>query len=257
MKKFSFAEGIIRRNFYLYIFVRKLAPFICKYIPLEDGFNFLKYIKPNDPKFVALDIGANDGTSIRMIHKYHPSSVIEAFDPVTKPNFKLNKVNFHDLGMSNTDGELEIFTPIVKGRIFSQYSSIYKDKIINQITFDMKIARAKVSLYSKIIKLKTTDSFNFEPYFIKIDVEGAELMVLKGAEETIKSFAPIILIEIQNNSIFIEIENCLNDFDYFCVQPGNFLSDNRSLNMNKYGFIPATNNYVWAPRSSSYSWSIK
>ena len=35
--------------------------------------------------------------------------------------------------------------------------------------------------------------------FIKVDVEGYELEVLKGSENTIKSFKPVIFIEIAKN----------------------------------------------------------
>ncbi len=77
MKQFSLIEGAIRHNFYLYLFLRRLAPTICSFIPLEDGFNFLKLIRSNDFEFTALDIGANDGTSIRMIRKFHRDTRIE------------------------------------------------------------------------------------------------------------------------------------------------------------------------------------
>ena len=43
---------------------------------------------------------------------------------------------------------------------------------------------------------KTLDSFNFQNVdFIKIDVQGFELEVLKGAFETLKANSPIICIE--------------------------------------------------------------
>lgn len=37
---------------------------------------------------------------------------------------------------------------------------------------------------------------NIYPDFIKCDVEGAELLVLKGGEETLKSKKPVIFIEL-------------------------------------------------------------
>ena len=40
--------------------------------------------------------------------------------------------------------------------------------------------------------------------FIKVDVEGYELEVLKGSENTIKSFKPVIFIEIAKN-FYLEI----------------------------------------------------
>ena len=46
-------------------------------------------------------------------------------------------------------------------------------------------------------EMRTLDSFKLDNVsFIKIDVEGAELLVLKGAEETIKRNKPVMLIEM-------------------------------------------------------------
>lgn len=39
------------------------------------------------------------------------------------------------------------------------------------------------------------EQHGIEPKLIKIDVEGAELLVLRGAERTIKQFKPVILVE--------------------------------------------------------------
>ncbi len=45
------------------------------------------------------------------------------------------------------------------------------------------------------VKVRTLDSFRLKPDFIKIDVEGFEQLVLKGATETIKRFRPALLVE--------------------------------------------------------------
>jgi len=46
-------------------------------------------------------------------------------------------------------------------------------------------------------EMRTLDSFELDNVgFIKIDVEGAQFLVLKGAEETIKRNKPVMLIEI-------------------------------------------------------------
>lgn len=50
------------------------------------------------------------------------------------------------------------------------------------------------------MSFKKMDDWNKEnniyPDFIKCDVEGAELLVLKGGEETLKSKKPVIFIEL-------------------------------------------------------------
>jgi hypothetical protein len=50
------------------------------------------------------------------------------------------------------------------------------------------------------IPLKTLDSFGFEEVdFIKIDVEGYELSVVKGAKETLLREKPFMVIEQKGN----------------------------------------------------------
>ena len=58
------------------------------------------------------------------------------------------------------------------------------------------------------------DIYTGVPSFIKIDVEGHELQVLKGASETIKKHKPTILIEIHNFSEDSDIHQYLKSLGY-------------------------------------------
>ena len=58
------------------------------------------------------------------------------------------------------------------------------------------------------------DIYTGVPSFIKIDVEGHELQVLKGASETIKKHKPAILIEIHNFSEDSETHQYLKSLGY-------------------------------------------
>lgn len=51
------------------------------------------------------------------------------------------------------------------------------------------------------ITMKSLDSFNLNPSYIKIDVEGYELSVLKGAEQTLKICKPVIIMEVGPSSL--------------------------------------------------------
>jgi hypothetical protein len=67
----------------------------------------------------------------------------------------------------------------------------------------------------KGFKTVSIDSLNLDKCnFIKIDVEGFELNVLKGAEQTLKRFKPALLIEI--NTFALARNNVTNQdvFDY-------------------------------------------
>lgn len=53
----------------------------------------------------------------------------------------------------------------------------------------------KLSIKKIESQVKKLDDFKLKPYFIKVDVQGFEMEVLQGAEETIRKYKPIFLIE--------------------------------------------------------------
>jgi FkbM family methyltransferase len=66
------------------------------------------------------------------------------------------------------------------------------------------------------IEIKTLDSYNFENVtFIKIDVEGYELEVLKGAKNTIEKCRPDILVETHSGISVEDVQVLLpNEYNY-------------------------------------------
>ena len=71
------------------------------------------------------------------------------------------------------------------------------------------------------LKVKTTSlDYLYEgneikkPDFIKIDVEGAELSVLKGAEKLLKEFSPILFLATHGEEIHINVIDFLENLGY-------------------------------------------
>ena len=52
------------------------------------------------------------------------------------------------------------------------------------------------------------------PGFIKIDVEGAELLVLKGAKDIIEQYKPVFVIELHSYTLAQDCINYLKDYGY-------------------------------------------
>lgn len=93
------------------------------------------------------------------------------------------------------------------------WASFKYEKAIDWISgsvylFDNK----KITVETMALKIKTLDSLNLNPDFIKIDVQGFEHLFLLGAKETIIGCKPIFLIEsVKQNG---EVYNLLKELGY-------------------------------------------
>lgn len=103
---------------------------------------------------------------------------------------------------------------------------------------------------SRIVKLLTVDKIcentNFIPDLIKIDVEGAELLVLKGIKEILKKSRPKLFIEVHSGEELSIIKNTkdlqrwANEKFYKCYYLRNhsLITDaNQISNRGKYHMI--------------------
>lgn len=176
-------------------------------IPHENDFRVIRLF-PDDPQLVYIDVGANRGQSIDDIIMAKPNAIIHAFEPNGKLASVLDQrykeksnVNVHRLALGTENGRFSLFTPIYQGYAFdglatSDETSAREWLVPNLIDFDAR----KLTIHKQQCSVARLDDFNFDPFFLKIDVEGMELQVLKGGEQTILRSEPIILIEGYHNN---------------------------------------------------------
>jgi len=141
-----------------------------------------------------LDIGANIGYNSLMFSDYGP---VYAFEPLFHKVVQLNAENNNlkhkmysvPIALSNKDEIVNMYFPnCVENTGLRNYggSSMYTFQGTDYTT------------ETKVVTKKLDDIYTGSTSFIKIDVEGHEMQVLKGAENTIKKFMPTILIEIHD-----------------------------------------------------------
>lgn len=155
----------------------------------KDSLMIFEMLKHSD---VVFDIGANIGWYSIQFAKMNESKEIYSFEPVDKifkklkDNGKINdlkNIKYFNNGFSDKNETIELFyNPELTGS--SSIKNLYGNPL------------QKISC--KLLKLDDfTDHNNVKKLdFIKLDVEGAELLVLNGGLQTIKNLKPILFVEL-------------------------------------------------------------
>ncbi len=259
MREFNGAQNFVRKNFYVYLAIRKFAPFLCRILDLEDGFSFLSNVQPTTGT-IAIDVGSNDGTSISLISKHVNPVNVSCFDPVRAPiSSTPNKalISYFPYGLGEVTDISKIFVPVVKGFRLTQYSSTEKERMLHQLHHDLGLNTQDIFLEERVVLIRRLDDLSLRPFFLKVDVEGNELKVLRGSQETIQANRPVVLVEIQNEISYKEISDFMSPLKY-----ANFVPSTSKL--NRWGnavlrteFDARYNNYLWLPAESSPNWTYK
>ena len=116
----------------------------------------------------AIDVGCRDGDFTRPMSKDFQN--VNSFDYRDRIKNKANNVKYFKYALGDKETDVKAFNGV--------------------------ITENRDGVSSSIVEQKTLDSFNFENVdYIKIDVEGHELKVLKGAINTINKYSPLIVVE--------------------------------------------------------------
>ena len=171
----------------------------------------LKFIKKLDIEYI-IDVGAHKGEFLNSVLKLNCKKIYcfepqkEIFKTLHK-NYKNNKkVELFNLGLSDKNAKLKFYiNKLTSTSTFSKSKKTFFRKFKNLI-----LNSDKNYLKSYYVKTKKLDQFFISKkknnIFLKIDVEGFEFNVLKGAKKLLANKVKYILVEkhffklYQNNS---------------------------------------------------------
>jgi FkbM family methyltransferase len=180
-----------------------------------------------------LDVGANKGQSIDFFLGINPNAKITAFEPNKKlfqflqEKYHSNaNINLNNLGVSNTNGELEFNENILDET--STFESLNLDskylekkaKVLGVTKESIIVDKYKVAVVTLSEFLKSNENSSFD--VLKIDVEGHELQVLEGLfSNGIQFKIRLIQLESHNDDMYLsnskhgDIDQLLNKNGYF------------------------------------------
>jgi FkbM family methyltransferase len=155
-----------------------------------DRLTYLVFRRHLRPDSVAVDIGCHKGEVLEWMFRFAPEGVHFAFEPIPplferlQSRFAGSNCHFFSTALSDHSGEVDfVYVPEAPA-----YSGLrerdYGGKKVHPQTI-----RVHVKPLDEVIPEEVVIDL------IKIDVEGAEMQVLRGAEKTIRRCRPLIVFE--------------------------------------------------------------
>ena len=197
-----------------------------------------------------IDVGVYRGVYSYEMAKY--SKIVHAFEPnpIIFKDIKLNlskiikNISFYGYALSDHENTSILKVPI-RNKNFDRdnYEEYFQ---MGKATIHKENKMKDIETFE--VKSKKLDSFSFSNKisFIKVDVEGHELAVIRGAENTIKKNKPILLVEIEERHSQKKVSETLdyiNSLGYISYFYENELLKTSSLdNLNLY------NNFIFKPK---------
>ncbi len=150
------------------------------------------------PSSNALDIGASIGTiSLILLDKlkkgkvYSFEPIPESFDSLKKSLAKYPNSKAYNLAVSENSGSVEF-------NVLEGNKGLSSLRVTDKLNNEINKGHTTIKVRTVSIDFIIPDDEIID--FIKIDVEGAEYKVLKGAAETIKRSKPVIFFEFESHA---------------------------------------------------------
>jgi FkbM family methyltransferase len=171
--------------------------------PVEPDFAILAHFRL-PPGKVFVDAGANRGETVASVRLFQPTAPIVAFEPnpllhpiIESRNPGDMALTLKQFGLGDAPGTFDLHVPYYKGVPFDGLASFQREEAASFLNPDRLIGfdPKHQEIRTFTCDVATLDSFALVPAFIKIDVQGLEPAVIRGAAATIRTHLPIVLME--------------------------------------------------------------
>jgi len=197
------------------------------------------------PNKVFIDVGAHIGSVISEVHLYDKSIEIIAIEAIPEKVNKLKKkfsyAEIHECAVGESEDTVSFFINTAQSGYSSLSSAAMEQSTVKEITVPLK------KLDNIITTTNTVDA-------IKIDVEGAELGVLRGGHKLLTTHRPTIMFEsapINNDDNLGYTKEALwqylTEHDYSVLIPNRVAHNDKGLSLD--GFLDS---HIYPRRTTNY-----
>lgn len=159
-----------------------------------------------------VDVGASWGLfTAHLARKVGPTGLVDAFEPnpinaraLKAAGAGIGNVRVHHVAVSDKAGHAELHVPRVHRRSVTAQGSLQ--------SHSWGPSAQKISV--PLVSLDEALPAGREPTFVKIDVEGHELEVLRGAERTLAGL-PTVMIEVEQRHLDFDMTKVLDHLAEF------------------------------------------
>ena len=142
-----------------------------------------------------LDVGANIGVTAQMLRMINPKTKIVCFEPSPKAYFYLQKNSDSEMILLNTAAGNQTGTADFFEADFLAGSSI--NLLVDGVRNTRETVAVPINTIDQLVSELPVENVGL----IKVDVEGFELDVLRGAENTIKTSNPVFVCEFNSYAL--------------------------------------------------------
>ena len=105
-------------------------------------------------------------------------------------------------GLSDEDGEFELFVPVYNGKVMSGLASLDYDKAHDWLNADRVFGfdPERLVIEQHRVRVRRLDDLGLAPDLIKMDVQGLEEKVIRGGLRTIAEHRPVLMVEALTKS---------------------------------------------------------
>jgi FkbM family methyltransferase len=182
---------------------------------------FQRLVRPGD---VVYDVGANIGLHTRLLCSRFGAGEVVAFEPMTE-NVALLRAN---VALGGPQCRVRVVPAAVSDS--DRREALQVDDVMSQSAALDSVTGGAASggrrQYGLPPRTEEVDVVRLDsvvdrdrlpaPALIKIDVEGAEASVLRGAAEVLRRYRPALVVELHGTAAAREVFRILHDYGYAC-----------------------------------------